>query len=70
MIDRIQGMEAGLGPQAEQIREMALDYAANARERLAEGSERVREYVVKEPARALGIALGVGVLLGWMIKRR
>jgi ElaB/YqjD/DUF883 family membrane-anchored ribosome-binding protein len=70
MIDRIQGLDSNFRPQADEIREMALEYAAAARERLAEGSERVREYVVKEPARALGIALGVGVLVGWLIKRR
>jgi len=70
MIDRIQGLQSELGPQAEQVKEMALEYAATAREQLAEGSERVKDYIVKEPVRALGIALGVGVLLGWMIKRR
>ncbi len=70
MIDRIQNLEASLGPQAEEVKERALEYAAVARERLAEGSERVKGYVVKEPVRALGIALGVGVVLGWLIKRR
>jgi ElaB/YqjD/DUF883 family membrane-anchored ribosome-binding protein len=70
MIDRIQGLDANFGPQAEELKEKALEYAATARERLAEGSGRLREYVVKEPARAMGIALGLGVLLGWMIKRR
>jgi len=70
MIDRIQGLESAFGPQAEEIKEKALEYAATAREQLAQGSEKIRDYVVKEPARALGIALGVGVLLGWMIKRR
>lgn len=70
MIDRIQGLEANYGPQAEELKEKALEYAATARERLFEGSGRLKDYVVKEPARALGIALGVGVLLGWMIKRR
>jgi len=70
MIDRIQGLDASFGPQAEELKEKALEYAATARERLAEGSGRLREYVVKEPARALGIALGLGVHLGWMIKRR
>jgi len=70
MIDRIQGLESEFGPQAEQLKEKALEYAATARERMAEGSERIRDYVVKEPVRALGIALGVGVFLGWMIKRR
>lgn len=70
MIDRLQGLEANLGPQTEELKERALEYAATARERLAEGSGLIRDYVVKEPARALGIALGVGVMLGWMIKRR
>jgi len=70
MIDRFQGMESSFKPQAEELREAALEYAATARERLAEGNEMVRGYVSKEPVRALGIALGVGVLLGWLIKRR
>ena len=70
MIDRIQGLESAYGPLAEELKERALEYAATAREQLAMGSERIRDYVVKEPARALGIALGVGVLLGWLIKRR
>jgi len=70
MIDRMQGLESSYGPQAEELKERALEYAAAARERLAEGSDRLREFVVKEPTRALGIALGVGVFLGWMLKRR
>lgn len=70
MIDRMQGLESSYGPQAEELKERALEYAAVARERLAEGSDRLREFVVKEPTRALGIALGVGVFLGWMLKRR
>lgn len=70
MIDRIQEIEANYGPQVEELKARALEYMATARERLAEGSEAVRSYAVKEPVRALGIALGVGVLLGWAIKRR
>jgi ElaB/YqjD/DUF883 family membrane-anchored ribosome-binding protein len=70
MIDRIQQIEAGYGPQLDDLKEQALIYAATAREQLAEGREKVRDYIVREPARALGIALGVGVLLGWLIKRR
>jgi len=70
MIDRIQGLESNYGPQAEELREKALEYAATARERLAQGTDMLRDYVVKEPARAVGIALGVGVVLGWLIKRR
>jgi len=70
MIDRVRGAESDYGDQAEEIKARALEYAAVARERLAEGSGRVRDYVTKEPVRALGIALGMGVLLGWLIKRR
>jgi len=70
MIDRIQDVGASYGPPLDQVKEQALIYTATARERLAEGSEKVREYIVNEPVRALGIALGMGVLLGWLIKRR
>ena len=70
MIDRIQGLESALGPQADELKEKALEYAATAREMLSEGTDNVNHYVVKEPARALGVALGLGVLLGWLIKRR
>jgi len=70
MIDRVREMEPAWPSQAEEMKEMALQYAAAARERLTEGGEQIRQYVVKQPARALGIALGLGVLLGWVIKRR
>jgi len=70
MIDRIQGLQSALGPQADEMKEKALEYAATAREMLSEGTDKVKKYVVKEPARALGVALGLGVLLGWLIKRR
>jgi len=70
MIDRIQGLESALGPQADELKERALEYAASAREMLSEGTDKVKEFVVNEPVRALGVALGLGVLLGWLIKRR
>jgi ElaB/YqjD/DUF883 family membrane-anchored ribosome-binding protein len=68
MSERIQA--AGL-PHAEPgMRERAMEAAATARESLGFGLRAVRTYIVKEPARALGLALGVGVLLGWLVKRR
>jgi len=70
MIDRIQGLESALGPQADEWKERAMEYAASAREMLAGGTDSIKDYAVKEPARALGVALGLGVLLGWLIKRR
>ena len=70
MIDRLQPSETGFADQAEELKAQALEYALTAQARFAEGSELLKAYVTKQPARALGIALGVGVVLGWLIKRR
>jgi ElaB/YqjD/DUF883 family membrane-anchored ribosome-binding protein len=70
MIDRVQDNMTSAEPGLEQLKDQAQIYAAAASERLAEGRDRIRQYIINEPARALGIALGVGVLLGWLIKRR
>jgi ElaB/YqjD/DUF883 family membrane-anchored ribosome-binding protein len=70
MNNRIQDILTSAGPGLEQLEEQAEIIAAAARERLAEGRETVRAFIVDKPARALGIALGVGVLLGWLVKRR
>lgn len=70
MVERTQGLEAGLGASAEAIKERALEITATAREQLSGGTQVLRNYIVKEPMRALGIAVGMGVLLGWLIKRR
>ena len=69
MNDRVQGMRSEFTPQMEDIKAMARQDVAVARERLAERSAVVRDYVAKEPVKALGIALCVGVVLGWLIKR-
>jgi ElaB/YqjD/DUF883 family membrane-anchored ribosome-binding protein len=70
MIDRIKTVESGFADQTEELKARAFEYAEVARARLAEGNEFVKDYVTKQPARALGIALGLGVVLGWLIKRR
>ncbi len=70
MVDRTRMVEPGLGDRLDDVKEKALDFAATARERISGGSHFLREYIVKEPTRALGIALGMGVILGWLIKRR
>ena len=69
MNERIQGLKAEFTPQLEEIKAMARQDMAVARERLAERSEIVRDFVAKEPVKALAIALGIGVVLGWLIKR-
>lgn len=70
MIDRLQSPEGGFADQAEEMKARALEYAGSARVRFSEGSGFVKDYVHKQPARALGIALGLGVVVGWLIKRR
>lgn len=69
MIDRLEKSD-GFSMQVEQAREQALELAATAREQWAEGRRHVKNYIMTHPERALGIALGMGVLLGWLIKRR
>ena len=69
MIDRIRDAEA-LETSVQAAREQALEFAATAKERFAQGSSALKTYTIEQPARALGLALGMGVLLGWLIKRR
>ena len=70
MVDRTQALDAGPGARVDEYKERALELAATAREKLSGGGQTLRDYIVKQPARALGIAVGMGVLLGWLIKRR
>jgi ElaB/YqjD/DUF883 family membrane-anchored ribosome-binding protein len=70
MNDRFQDIVTSAEPGLDQLKDQAQIYAAAASERLAKGRDKIRQFIVNEPARALGIALGVGVLLGWLIKRR
>ena len=51
-------------------KDRALEAVATARESLTNGTQSLKDYIDKQPARALGIALGLGVLLGWLVKRR
>ena len=70
MIDRIRPDALGYADQAEEMKARAMELATSAGARFSEGNEFVKDYVKKQPARALGIALGLGVVLGWLIKRR
>jgi ElaB/YqjD/DUF883 family membrane-anchored ribosome-binding protein len=60
----------GFNGAAAGLKEQALEAAATVKESFDKGARIATEYIVKEPAKALGLALGVGVLLGWLIKRR
>jgi ElaB/YqjD/DUF883 family membrane-anchored ribosome-binding protein len=69
MIDRLKA-EASLADQTEEWKARAMEAADTMRDRFHDVHERVIDYTNKQPARALGVALGLGVLLGWLIKRR
>ena len=70
MSNRIQDLLTSVGPGLGELQEQGEILAAAARERLTEGRDQVRTFINDKPARALGVAFAVGVLLGWLIKRR
>jgi len=70
MIDHMQPDVMNYADQAEEMKARALELAGSARARLSDANAFVNDYMTKQPARALGIALGLGVVLGWLIKRR
>jgi hypothetical protein len=70
MIDRKLEMETDAGTLAGELKDMAMRCATIAAQRISEESKHLTEYAAREPARALSIALGVGVFIGWMIRRR
>jgi ElaB/YqjD/DUF883 family membrane-anchored ribosome-binding protein len=64
-------------PTAEQAREAAAELSARAREgydQAREGLDQVlastRSQIVRHPARSLAVALALGAMVGWFIKRR
>jgi ElaB/YqjD/DUF883 family membrane-anchored ribosome-binding protein len=69
MENRVQGVRAEFTPQLDEVKAMVRQDVAVVRERLAERTAFIREYVAREPVKSLGVALCVGVALGWLIKR-
>ena len=69
MNNNAQDVRAEFTPQLEDIKAMGRQDIAFARERLVDGREMVRDFLVKEPVKALGITLCVGVALGWLLRR-
>jgi ElaB/YqjD/DUF883 family membrane-anchored ribosome-binding protein len=70
MIDQAREDERDLELEARALLERARSTAEAARQQLADGRDRLREYAVNRPIQALGIAFGLGVILGCLIKRR
>jgi ElaB/YqjD/DUF883 family membrane-anchored ribosome-binding protein len=52
------------------LRGSPAESGAEARQWQAEAEEFLRNMVVNRPVTAVGVALAVGVILGWLIKRR
>jgi len=53
-----------------QLREQASDYYEKGRQRALDMEQTLEEYVQEKPIQALLMAAGVGVVLGWLWKRR
>ncbi len=70
MKHHIQPTKAEFTPQLKDIRAMAHQDMAFARERLSEGRAMLGDYLVREPVKALGITFCTGVVVGWLISRR
>ena len=66
-----QGFPAASSPgDATNFRDMAEDYAATAKEQWDNKSLALKTFIVNKPVMAIGLSLGMGVALGWLIKRR
>jgi ElaB/YqjD/DUF883 family membrane-anchored ribosome-binding protein len=65
-----QPTRAEFTPQLKDIRAMAHQDVTVARERLSEGKAILRDYLVREPVKVLGITLCIGVALGWLMRGR
>ena len=56
--------------QYDHLKEQAADYYAEGRERALEIEQTLEQYVQEKPIQALLMAAGVGIVLGWLWKRR
>jgi ElaB/YqjD/DUF883 family membrane-anchored ribosome-binding protein len=52
------------------FRDRAAGYFENGRERVRKVEEGVESYIQEKPVQALLMAAGVGMLLGWLWRRR
>lgn len=70
MIDHIIDRASEIVARPEELREQTLRYADAARNQLSDVRESVEAYAVRQPLQALGIAFGLGAIVGWVIRRR
>jgi ElaB/YqjD/DUF883 family membrane-anchored ribosome-binding protein len=58
------------GNKVAEVRQRLSDSLANVRDRVIERANSADKAVRESPYQALGIALGLGVLIGWYVTRR
>lgn len=70
MNETIEDIRTATPPEAIDFKQDAADLLAMTRKTLGPAGEAICSYTKRQPAMALGVALGLGILLGWTIKRR
>lgn len=63
--DKLQAMRSGL----ENARERLEDFYHNAKDKVTEGAKQADQTIRSHPYESLAIALGIGVLLGALLRR-
>ena len=71
MTNRIDALNGGGGPPrgAEAVRPSGAELSRLAQDGLMRGTSVIREFTVTKPAAALCVAVGLGVFVGWIVKR-
>jgi ElaB/YqjD/DUF883 family membrane-anchored ribosome-binding protein len=76
--ERLRGQAATVGKDLRElghvtedvVRETAANYIEEGRQRAADVGRRVNDYVTERPVKALMLAAGAGILLGYLFSRR
>lgn len=66
---QLESISAGVEANAEKGRNAWADFKANAEERCREAAEGANSYVRKKPWQVIGVAAGVGLILGLLCSR-
>ena len=70
-LSRLFGASRGVASEKlHQVRDKGSDWLGRGRDRAHQVADGTSEYVREEPMKALLVAAGAGLLLGWLISRR
>lgn len=70
MLEPRYDIETVLRPRTERARRMLEEWGPAVREKAPQWARTVENWMAKSPGVGLAVALGTGVALGWLIKRR